>query len=186
MSKERNADTIIKTHVLWAMGAGLVPTPLLDVAAVTAIQLDMLKQLADLYGVDYSKSAGKGFVSALVGSTYARLGASLVKAIPGVGAIVGGLSMSALSGASTYAVGQVAIHHFEGEGDLLNLDLDWAKDAYNEAFKRGRQFVSEVEAEQPPEADLFQALEKLGQLKEKGVITEAEFEAQKRKLLDRL
>jgi len=58
-NKREEADKIIKSHVLWAVGAGLVPLPLFDVAAVTAIQMDMLKQLAALYQVDYSTSTGK-------------------------------------------------------------------------------------------------------------------------------
>ena len=43
MSKEHSADGIIKSHVVWAMGGGLIPVPLFDIAAVTAIQMDMLR-----------------------------------------------------------------------------------------------------------------------------------------------
>jgi hypothetical protein len=129
---------------------------------------------------------GKTFVSALTGSTFAKIGATLVKAIPGIGTILGGVSMSALSGASTYAIGQVAIHHLETNNDFLNIDLAWAKGAYNEAFEQGKQVVSNLAEEKEAAQDIFQALEKLGQLKEKGVITPEEFEAQKQKLLDRL
>ncbi len=186
MSKKQKADKIVRQHVLWALGGGLVPIPLLDIVAVTAIQMDMLKQLSDLYEVDYSKSKGKAFASALTGSTFASIGASVIKAIPGIGTVVGGLSMSALSGASTYAIGHVAINHFEASGNLLNVDLKWAKKAYDEAFEKGKEFVSDLEGEEEASKDVFKALDKLGQLKEKGVITEEEFEAQKQKLLDRL
>ena len=186
MSKEQQANKIVRQHVLWSLGGGLVPVPMLDIAAVTAIQIDMLKQLTSLYGIDYSKSRGKAFASALTGSTFARIGASVVKAIPGIGTVIGGLSMSVLSGASTYAIGQVAISHFEASGNLLNIDLEWAKKAYAEAFEQGKEFVSGLEKEKEASRDVFKALEKLGQLKEKGVITEEEFEAQKQKLLDRL
>ncbi len=186
MTKREKAEKIVRGHVLWSLGAGLMPVPLFDIAAVTAIQIDMLKQLAYLYGADYSKSKGKTFVSALTGSTFAKIGASLVKTIPGIGTVIGGLSMSVLSGASTYAVGQVAISHFEAGGGLFDVDLAAAKKSYKEAFEQGKQFVSDLEEEQESSQDVFQALEKLGQLKEKGVITEEEFEAQKQKLLDRL
>ena len=111
MSKQEEAERIIRSHVLWAMGGGLIPIPLVDIAAVTGIQLDMLKQLAVLHDVDYSASSGKAFISALSGSTFAALGSSLVKVIPGIGTFLGVLSMSALSGASTYAVGQVAVSY---------------------------------------------------------------------------
>jgi hypothetical protein len=71
MSQRTQADAIIRSHVLWAMGGGLIPIPLVDFAAVTAVQLEMLQQLAHLYGVDYSRSNGKAFVSALTGTTLA-------------------------------------------------------------------------------------------------------------------
>ncbi len=184
--KKATADKIVRNHVIWSLGAGLIPVPLFDLAAVTAIQIDMLNQLPNLYEVDFSQSKGKTFVSALTGSTFAKIGSSLIKAIPGVGTVLGGLSMSALSGASTYAVGQVVISHLEASGDFLNVDLDSAKEAYKEAFEQGKEFVSGLKGEEDAGKDVFKALEKLGQLKEQGVISEEEFEEQKQKLLDRL
>ena len=80
--KERNAEKIVSTHVLWSLGAGLMPLPLFDIVAVTAIQVDMLNQLANEYDVDFSASTGKTFVAALTGVTFARIGASMLKVIP--------------------------------------------------------------------------------------------------------
>ena len=131
-------------------------------------------------------STGKTFVAALTGSTVARIGASIIKAIPGIGTVIGGVSMSVMSGASTYAVAQVAIQHFESGGNLLNIDLSAAKSAYQGAFDEGKEFVSTLEKEKAASQDIFEKLEKLGQLKEQGVITEEEFQEQKQKLLDRL
>ena len=184
MTKEAEADEIVRGHVLWSVGAGLMPVPLFDIAAVTSVQMDMLKQLADLYEVDYTSSGGKGFVSALTGSTVARIGASLVKTVPVVGTVLGGVSMSVMSGASTYAVGQVAISHFSSTGGLKDVNLDWAKTAYGDALERGKKLASDLAEKKEPSRDAYQQLEKLGQLKEKGVITDEEFEAQKRRLLD--
>ena len=186
MSNREQAEKIIRNHVFWALGAGLMPLPLFDIAAVTAIQLDMIRQLSNLYNVDYTKSSGKAFVSALSGSVGARVGASLIKALPGVGTLIGGISMSVLSGASTYAVGQVAVNHFEGEGTLFDLDLDWAKEAYNQAFEQGKEIASELMGKEEEAKDVYKALDKLGQLRDKGVITEQEFEEKKRDLLERI
>lgn len=185
-NKKAKAQSIIRSHVLWAMGGGLIPIPLVDFAAVTAIQLEMLQQLTDLYGVDYSKSNGKAFVSALTGTTVARLGASFLKALPGIGTVLGGASMSITSGASTYAVGQVAIDHFANSGDLSNFVEDRLKKAYEDAFQKGKSYVSDLEDNQNEAADIYQALEKLGQLKDQGILTEEEFQAKKKQLLDRL
>ena len=186
MVKVAETDEIVQLHVLWSMGAGLMPVPLFDIAAVTAVQMDMLKQLAEAYDVDYSGSSGKGFVSALTGSTVARIGASLVKAVPVMGTVIGGISMSVLSGASTYAVGQVAITHFGSAGGLKDVDLDWARRVYGEAFEKGKKLVGNLEVKRKPARDAYESLEKLGGLKEQGVVTEEEFEAQKRRLLDSL
>ncbi len=185
MSTKAQAEKIIKNHILWSMGAGLMPIPIFDIAAVTAVQVDMLHQLATLYEVDYTKATGKTFVAALAGTTFAKIGASLVKSIPGVGSLIGGVSMSVLSGASTYAVGQVAVQYFETGDDFLKVDLERAKEAYKEAFEKGKEYVSSLKEENSPD-DVFKALEKLDQLREKGVITEDEFETKKQELLDRV
>jgi len=188
MNKRDEADVIVRWHVLWSMGAGLIPIPLVDFAAVTAVQVDMLNQLAGTYEVDHDESIGKTFVTAIAGTTFAKVGSSLIKAIPGVGMLLGGVSMSILSGASTYAVAQVAIHYFESGGTLKNLDWDVAKKMYDDAFEEGKEYASKVKEEQElaPEEDALTKLEKLGQLKEQGVITEEEFEAKKKELLEQV
>ncbi|NEQ46319.1 MAG: DUF697 domain-containing protein [Leptolyngbya sp. SIOISBB] len=187
MTQQPQANGIIRSHVLWAMGGGLIPIPLVDFAAVTAIQLEMLQQLAKLYDVNYSPNMGKTFVTALTGTTLARLGASFIKAIPGIGTMIGGASMALTSGASTYAVGQVAIAHFSSGGTLNNFVEDQVKAAYDSAFERGKGYVSDLENEQGNEAaDVYQTLEKLGQLKEQGILTDEEFQAKKQELLARL
>ncbi len=189
MSKKLEAEKIIRSHVLWAMGGGLIPIPLVDFAAVTAIQLEMLQQLATLYQVTYTQNIGKTFVSALTGTTIARIGASMLKAIPGIGTALGGASMSVMSGASTYAVGQVAINLFSTNGGaLLDLDMNMesVKQAYQEAYERGKSYVSDLDEQEDDAADVYQALEKLGKLKAQGILSQEEFEAKKKELLSRL
>ena len=192
MHRRNDANDIIKTYVLWSMGGGLIPIPLADLAAVTVLQLNMLERLATLYGVDYSRQRGKTFVAALTGSSAAKIGSSLLKIIPGIGSVAGGVAMSITSGASTYAVGQVAINHFEVAESLDDIDVGEARQAYEEAFEEGKEVAAKMKKEQQhaeqdaSSEDVFEALEKLGALHDKGVITEEEFEQQKRKLLERL
>ena len=184
MSRRPAAEKIINAHIVWAIGAGFVPVPILDIAAVTAIQLDMLKQLSTLYGVSYTESEGKVWLSALTGSLAARIGANALKLIPGIGTLIGGVSMSALSGASTYAIGQVAIGHFEGKGTLSTIDLDAAKKAYEEELEKGKRVAAKMAEEKTGSKDVFAKLERLSQLKDKGVISVDDYEAMKKKLLD--
>ena len=181
-------DRIIRGHVLWSMGAGLIPIPLFDIAAVTAIQMDALKKLADEEGVDYSTDGGKQFVTALTGGTFARLGASLLKGIPGIGTVIGGLSMSAMSAASTYAVCQVAISHFRSEGGFISADLENAKRLYEKALEKGKAFVKKLEDEVDPKATkkVYESLDQLKSLHQEGVLTDAEYEEKKNHLLAQL
>ena len=183
INKRKEADKIIRKYTLYSMGAGLVPVPLIDIAAVTVVQIDMLKKLATLYGSDLDRSKGKAFASALAGSTLARVGASIVKAIPGIGTVIGGLSMSVLSGASTYGVGKVATDIFDSGSDLTTANMEAAKEAYKQQFEQGKQFVSSLRQD---DEDVFRALERLSELRQKDVISEEDFLAQKQKLLDRL
>lgn len=181
-------DRIIRGHVLWSMGAGLIPIPLFDIAAVTAIQMDALKKLAEEEGADYTTDGGKQFVTALTGGTFARLGASLVKGIPGVGTVIGGLSMSAMSAASTYAICQVAITSFRSENGILLPDLDKAKRLYEKALEKGKAFVKKLEKEVDPEETkaIYENLDKLKLLRDASVLTEEEFEEKKSQLLTKL
>jgi len=103
--------------------------------------------------------------------------------------------MSITSGASTYAVGQVAINHFEVADSLDDIDVGEARQAYEDAFEEGKEVAARMKEEQQnaeqgaadaSSGEVFEALEKLGALRDKGVITEEEFEQQKRKLLERL
>lgn len=146
------ADTIIRNHMVWAMGAGLIPVPIADFFAVSAIQLDMVRQLAKLHDIDFSETAGKASITALTGSGLARLGARAVKFIPGVGSVLGGITMSVLSGGSTYALGEVFKKHFETGGTFLDFDPGRLKKYYDEKFEKGKEMVKEIKKEQEAEA----------------------------------
>lgn len=181
-SRRARADRVIKKHVLWSTGAGLIPIPVADLAAVTAVQVSMLEELAVTYGVQYSESVLKSFVTALSGGMAARLGASALKAIPGLGSVIGGVSMSVMSGASTYAIGQVARRQFDDSADLARVDLGKAKQDYKTAYEQGKDYVSNLEKDKEP--DTVSKLERLAELRDRGVLTESEFQAEKKKLLD--
>ena len=183
--KTATAEQLIREHVIWSCGAGLVPVPIVDFVAVTAIQLDLIRQLCTLHGVSYEEGTGKVWVGALTGGAVARIGASAIKAIPGIGSLIGGLSMSIASGASTYAVGKVISRHLESGGTMSNLDVAAAKQSYQGEYEEGKK-VARAASENKGSKDVFEKLEKLGELKKKGVITDAEFEKKKADLLGQL
>lgn len=141
------ADSIIQNHMIWSMGAGLIPIPIADFFAVSAIQLDMIRQLAKVYDIDFSEQAGKASITSLTSSGLARLGARAVKFIPGVGTILGGITMSVLSGASSYALGQVFRKHFESGGTFLDFEPSRVKKFYDEQFEKGKVIAKDIDEE---------------------------------------
>ena len=186
--KQHKATEIIRNHVGFSLGAALVPFPGADLLAVSAVQLNMMRQLAKLYEVSFMESLGKNIISAVVGGSVARLGASLVKAIPGVGTIIGELSMPVLSGASTYALGRVLANHFQQGGTLSNLDLKSARREFEDEIETGKQVANDLKNETPaPEPDAtdeaLSKLKKMAELRDAGVLTEEEFRELKARLL---
>ena len=145
----QRAESIVRSHVVWSMGAGFIPLPFLDAVAVGAIQLDMIRQISHVYGIPFAESQGKAIISSLVGSSLSRLGASaLVKAIPVVGSFVGGASMAAISGASTYAIGQVFKRHFEVGGSFVDFDTSRFQKFYEEQFEKGKDVAQDLKKEE--------------------------------------
>ncbi len=147
MTQNSRADKVIRDSVVWSMGAGLIPIPLADMVAVTAIQIDMLKQIASLYQVDFAENRLKSWIAALSGSAIPKVGAGIIKFIPGLGSVIGGVSMAVLSGASTYAIGQVFAQHFESGGTLLDFDVEKFRDFYQRQFEVGKAFVENMSKE---------------------------------------
>jgi uncharacterized protein (DUF697 family) len=142
--KAYTAD-LIKKHALGAAGIGLIPMPGVDFVALTALQVNLLRKLSDFYGVAFTEEIGKKVVGALAGG-YAPVAlalpvASMLKAIPVIGMTTGILAMSAVAGASTYAVGKVFVQHFESGGTFLNFDPAAVREYYREQFKEGSSVV---------------------------------------------
>ena len=202
--KKEAANSSIQKHVLFAMGAGAIPLPLVDLAAVTAIQLDLVKQLSKIYDQNYSENIGKAFIASITSSTLARMGASIIKSIPGLGSVIGGVSMSIMSGASTYALGNVIATFFERNISLSDIDADMAKEMYEEKVEEGKKVVEDLQKKQEAQAaqpepqsdnatpppsekkmDVYSELSKLGELRDKGIISDEEFAKMKKDIIDK-
>lgn len=188
--KQQKASEIIRNHVGFSLGAALIPMPGADLLAVSAVQLSMLRQLAKLYQVGFMDVLGKNIISAVVGSSAARIGASLIKIIPGVGTVIGELSMPALSGASTFALGKVVANHFQHGGTLDDLDVASARKGYETEIVEGKQVVEEVSragtATKSSTDEAIEKIKKLAEMKDAGIITEDEFSSLKSRLLTQI
>ena len=143
------ADAIIHRNVLWALGAGVVPIPLADVLAVSAVQVKQLKELSALYGVTFREDLAKKLVgSLLVGiggvGVGAALGMSLAKLIPVVGTALGIVSVPVTSGAFTHAIGRVFVMHFESGGTFLDFDPHRMREHFRREFEGAKEKVAEL------------------------------------------
>ena len=126
---EGKAEASVSRYVKWAAGLALIPLPLVDLAAITAVQVKMLSELADIYGVKFSDEIARSMITAVaggVGAGWVAAGAAstLVKMLPGVGTLAGIASLPAAAGVATYAIGKVFIAHFASGGTLLDGDID--------------------------------------------------------------
>ena len=147
------ANSIIRNHIIWSMGTGLIPLPFVDFFAVSAVQLDMVRQLSKVYEVDFKETEGKAVITSLTGSGLAQLGKrAAIKFIPGIGSVVGGIAMSIFSGASTYALGEVFREHFETGGTFLDFDPSRLKKYYQEKFEKGKKVAEEIRVEEKRKA----------------------------------
>ncbi len=140
------ADELIRKYMLGALGVGLIPIPIVDTAAVAAIQLQLLSRLAELYEVDFSSQIGKSLIASLVGGGMPVLASGvssrlLTGLFPLQGRLAITLSMSAFAGASTYAVGKVFVQHFGSGGTFLTFDPAKVREYYEQQLARGREEV---------------------------------------------
>ena len=197
--RDQEANAVVRNHLVWSMGAGFIPVPVVDFFAVGAIQLDMVRQLCRVYEIEFKETEGKAIISSLTSSGLARLAArTVVKFIPGAGSFVGGMAVSILSGASTFALGQAFMKHFDTGGTFLDFDLSRLKKIYDEMFEKGKEVAQNIREEEKnteevmkkvshgATADVITKLGELGKLKEAGLITEAEFLKMKEKLLSEI
>ena len=149
-SKSQQADQIIRNYSLGSIVPSLIPVPLVDLAGVAGIQLKMLHSLARTYGVEFKEEFGRSAVSSLIGGTVAlstaRVASSAVKAIPGIGSIVGGLTGPAVNGGTTYALGKVFTQHFESGGTFLTFDAAKVRAYFEEQFKKGKAMIASAQA----------------------------------------
>ena len=137
--RDELASHLVDRLSLWSGAAGLIPVPLVDMAAVGGVQLHMLRRLSQIYGVPFSENRGKSILTSLVGAVIpasaATTTASLMKGLPVIGTAIGVLTMPVVSAGATWVIGKVFIQHFASGGTLL----DFNPPDYREFIKTQRE-----------------------------------------------
>jgi len=148
LARFSNAQDTVNKYAMGSMAVGLIPLPVIDIAALTGTQLKMLQTLAKQYDIEFSKEMVKSLIASLLGgvmpvSAAASL-ASMMKFIPVIGQASGMFSMATMGSAGTYAVGTVFIEHFESGGTFLNFEPEKVKEKFKAVFDEGKIFVAKL------------------------------------------
>ncbi len=118
------AVKLVERFSLWSGAAGLLPIPIVDLAAVGGVQIQMLRRLSQIYDVPFTENRGKSIIAGVAGSmipaSSAMGTASVMKGVPVIGTLISVLAMPALSAGATYAIGMAFIEHFASGGTLLD------------------------------------------------------------------
>jgi len=143
------ADRIIRHHVYASMGIGMLPFPLLDFAGLAGIQFNMLKKIAGVYEIPFSKGAVKNILCYVLGGAFpvlhvAPLAASVTKLVPAAGQAIGVTAMPILSGATTYAIGKVFMLHFASGAWGGIFDLEKMRTHYAEMLEEGKKVAEDM------------------------------------------
>jgi uncharacterized protein (DUF697 family) len=151
-SLETEANKIIRQNVLWAAGGGIIPVPVVDMVAITVVEVKMLKELAALYEVPFKDDQVKNVVVSILAGIGApvigtAMTVSLVKAIPLIGFLSAFLTIPSLAAAFTYAVGKVFVQHFASGGTFLDFDPKKVREHFAREFEEGKVVATKIKTE---------------------------------------
>ena len=143
-SKKRASQGVIAAAVAGAFGEGFAPIPFSDAALLVPTQVGMIAGITVIFGMDVSKSFLTSFVTATLGSAGATvLGktivSNLLKLIPGVGTVTGGMISGTTAGLLTTALGEAYVlimeKIFTGEISKESLYTEEGQDTMKKLFR---------------------------------------------------
>lgn len=154
-------DAIIRKRVYCAIGLGLAPLPLVDLAGLLTIQMELVHALAAKYGVPYRADLTKTVLGSVLGSLLpvaaAPAFASLAKFIPFIGMTTSAVTMSVTGGAATYAIGRIFARHFASGGSLLDVDTAKMRESFKTNYQKGKDYVAKLRKKDGAEAEPAEA-----------------------------
>jgi uncharacterized protein (DUF697 family) len=120
--RRRRAERIIQRNATIAGFGGIIPLPLINIAAITVVILRMVRTLARLYSVRFEHHQARSVVISLLAGTMptgmaAATTSTLMYLVPGSNLI--GLAVSSITAAEcTRYIGRIFVNHFENGGTL--------------------------------------------------------------------
>jgi uncharacterized protein (DUF697 family) len=146
--RKLDVDKIIRKKVYVAMGAGVVIIPVINFASVLGIQLKLVKDLCEYYGVEFKKNVVKKIITTVITSGASVLGSQVLETavvgVPVVGLPIAVGSKAITGGLTTYAVGMMFVTHFEKGGTLAGDNWDNMKESFKKAMAKSRNWLADV------------------------------------------
>jgi uncharacterized protein (DUF697 family) len=106
-AKEREGETFVKQHVAAAFATGFSPMPFSDAPLLFANQMGLLARLCSLWDMEALKQvfAASSALELAISQIGKTLAGSLLKVIPVIGSVTGGMINGAVAAGLTYALG---------------------------------------------------------------------------------
>jgi uncharacterized protein (DUF697 family) len=118
-----SAQKIVGYWSRWSVAVSFIPTPFVDMAAISSVQIKMIYELCKQYEVDFEHKAAVAIVSGVAGGAAVKtlgglLAKQMVRFAPGVGPVFMFAVEPAISYVTTQAMGSAFISHFEADGRM--------------------------------------------------------------------
>lgn len=104
---------VIHTATTAAAAAGIIPIPMADTIPITTAQITMIIGLGHIFDISLSETAAKSILGGTMASQTGRaVFSGIIKGIPGVGTVVGGVISAGTSVALTETLGWIVAEDF--------------------------------------------------------------------------
>jgi uncharacterized protein (DUF697 family) len=117
------AQKIVARWSRWSVAVSFIPTPFVDMAAISGVQVKMIYDLCQLYKVDFEHKAAMAIASGVAGGAATQtlagvLAKQMVRFAPGIGPVFMFAIEPAISYVTSQAIGTAFISHFEADGRM--------------------------------------------------------------------
>lgn len=144
---EKNVQYIIENNSFIALVAGAFPFSFISGVAVKTIQLKMIYELTQVYGVKFSESLVRSILlviaAGIATSGIVGVFGLLVPRHTPLGLFTNLSALAIGAAAETYAVGYIMKLHFDEGGSLEDFNLDKSKRKLSELYEEGKKKASE-------------------------------------------
>lgn len=143
--KKKKAQAAVAAAAASALATGASPIPFSDAAILIPIEVTMLASITVVFGFDPNKTMLSALVSSIVGTSGTTLVgktvvANLLKMIPGLGTVTGGIISGGTASLLTTALGEAYIGvmtaMYNGEIDEKDLETTSGKKKFQKLFKK--------------------------------------------------